>query len=81
MSGGFSEQIEALATDRQQAFKKALMADKPLKPRRGGWTIGDVIFLASSLNVLLEEIGQTSADGKISEEEFRKPLRELTAAV
>lgn len=77
----FSEQMEALATDRQASFKKALLADKPLKPRNGGWNIGDVIFLAGSLNVLLAEIRQSSADGKISEDEFRRPLRDLAAAV
>ncbi len=60
--GGFSEQVEALCVDRQAHFRDSLLSGKAIRPRRGKWTLGDLIFLSASLNVMCEALRECELD-------------------
>lgn len=70
----FSEQVEARCVDRQAHFQRALLRGKPLRPKGAGWTLGDLVFLTATLNVMLEPLRE------FSEDEFRTPLSEIFGA-
>ncbi len=71
MKTGFSEQIEAKATDRQAHFADALLTGKPLRPERGQWTLGDTIYLRGLLGAWMKNLRP------YGEDEFSTPLQDI----
>ena len=69
----FSEHVEARCVDRQAHFMRAFYQGKPLRPK-GDWTIGDLIFLAGTVNTMLAELPS------LNEDEFKTELHSVWGA-